>query len=114
MTVDLKLEKFRPAHKGQAELYPRWVDKWERDEGEESHVGLILRAEADTGQIERLDLRSANIRVVEYQDKIPDIKLLRAQFHRIVQRAPEQVVAGALPHVPGGNGGWTCWQRAVN
>jgi predicted nuclease of restriction endonuclease-like (RecB) superfamily len=104
VAVELKLEKFQPAHKGQMELYLRWLDKYERAEGEESPIGLILCAEADTEQVELLDLVSANIRVAEYLDKIPDMKLLRAQLHRIVQRAREQAAAGALPHVPEGNG----------
>jgi hypothetical protein len=86
------------------ELYLRWLDKYERAEGEESPIGLILCAGADTEQVELIDLVSANIRVAEYLDKIPDMKLLQAQLHRIVQRAREQAAAGALPHVPEGNG----------
>jgi predicted nuclease of restriction endonuclease-like (RecB) superfamily len=99
VAVELKLEKFQPAHKGQMELYLRWLDKYDRAEGEESPIGLILCAEADSEQVELLDLGSANIRVAEYLDKIPDMKLMRAQLHLIVQRAREQAAAGALPHV---------------
>jgi len=104
VAVELKLEKFQPAHKGQMELYLRWLDKHERAAGEESPIGLILCAEADTEQVELLDLGSANIRVAEYLDKIPDMKLLRAQLHRSVLRAREQAAAGALPHVVQDNG----------
>ncbi|MCZ2134306.1 MAG: PDDEXK nuclease domain-containing protein [Burkholderiales bacterium] len=97
VVVELKLEKFQPAHKGQMELYLRWLDKYERAEGEESPIGLILCAEADSEQVELLDLGSANIRVAEYLDKIPDMKLLRSQLHQSVLRAREQAAAGALP-----------------
>lgn len=97
VAVELKLEKFQPAHKGQMELYLRWLDKYDRAAGEESPIGLILCAQADTEQVELLDLGSANIRVAEYLDKIPDMKLLREQLHRSVQRAREQVALGALP-----------------
>jgi hypothetical protein len=97
-------EVFSPAHKGQMELYLRWLDKNDRAEGEASPIGLILCASADREQVELMDLDSANIRVAQYLDKIPDMKLLRAQLHRIVQRAREQAAAGALPHVPEGNG----------
>ena len=97
VAVELKLEKFQPAHKGQMELYLRWLDKYDRAAGEESPIGLILCAQADTEQVELLDLGSANIRVAEYLDKIPDMKLLREQLHRSVQRAREQVVLGVLP-----------------
>jgi len=99
VAVELKLEKFQPAHKGQMELYLRWLDKYDRAAGEESPIGLILCAQADTEQVELLDLASANIRVAEYLDKIPDMKLLREQLHRSVQRAREQVALGALPPV---------------
>ena len=97
VAVELKLEKFQPAHKGQMELYLRWLDKHDRAAGEESPIGLILCAEADSEQVELLDLGSANIRVAEYLDKIPDMKLMQTQLHRIVQRAREQAAAGKLP-----------------
>ena len=64
-------------------------------------AGLALR---EPEQVELLDLGSANIRVAEYLDKIPDMKLLRAQLHRSVLRAREQAAAGALPHVVQDNG----------
>ena len=105
VAVELKLEKFQPSHKGQMELYLRWLDKYERTEGEESPIGLILCAAADTEQVELLDLGSANIRVAEYRDKIPDMKLLRAQLHRSVQRAREQAAVGTLPRAEQNNGG---------
>lgn len=105
VAVELKLEKFQPAHKGQMELYLRWLDKHERAEGEESPIGLILCAEADTEQVELLDLGSANIRVAEYMDKIPDMTRLREQLHRSVLRARERAAAGALPHVAEEDGG---------
>lgn len=98
VAVELKLEKFQPAHKGQMELYLRWLDRHERAEGEESPIGLILCAGADSEQVELLDLGSANIRVAEYLDKIPDMNLMREQLHRAALRAREQAAAGALPH----------------
>ncbi|EQD63098.1 protein containing DUF1016 [mine drainage metagenome] len=52
VAVELKLEKFQPSHKGQMELYLRWLDKYDRAEGEESPIGLILCTEADTEQVE--------------------------------------------------------------
>jgi len=44
IAVELKLDKFRPDHKGQMELYLRWLDKYERKSGEESPLGIILCA----------------------------------------------------------------------
>lgn len=44
VAIELKLDKFRPEHKGQMELYLRWLDKYERKQGEEAPLGMILCA----------------------------------------------------------------------
>jgi len=90
VAVELKLEKFSPAHKGQMELYLRWLDRNERAEGEDSPLGLILCAGADTEQVELMDLESARIRVAQYHAALPDLQVLQAQLHRAVQRARER------------------------
>ena len=97
VAVELKLEKFKPAHKGQMELYLRWLDKYDRTAGEESPIGLILCAGADAEQVELMDLESANIRVAEYLDHIPDMKLLQAQLHRVAELARERAAQRTLP-----------------
>jgi predicted nuclease of restriction endonuclease-like (RecB) superfamily len=98
VAVELKLEQFQPAHKGQMELYLRWLDKYDRAQGEESPIGLILCAGANAEQVELMDLSSANIRVAEYLDHIPDMKLMQAQLHRAVALARERAASGQLPH----------------
>lgn len=90
VAVELKLEKFQPAHKGQMELYLRWLDKHDRAAGEEPPIGLILCAAKDTEQVELMDLGASNIRVAEYLAHIPDMKVLQAQLHRAVQMARER------------------------
>ena len=45
VAIELKLGKFKVAHKGQMELYLKWLNKHEKQEGENSSIGLILRAE---------------------------------------------------------------------
>ena len=98
VAVELKLESFSPAHKGQMELYLRWLDKYDRTPEENSPIGLILCAGADTEQVELMDLSAANIRVAEYLAHIPDVKLMQAQLHRAVELARERVATGVLPH----------------
>ncbi len=98
VAVELKLEKFQPAHKGQMELYLRWLDKHERAAGEESPIGLILCASSDAEQVELMDLEAANIRVSSYQSMLPDLKVLQAQLHKAVQLARERT-APSLPTV---------------
>ena len=41
VAVELKIEKFEAAHKGQMELYLRWLEKYETRPGEEPPLGLI-------------------------------------------------------------------------
>jgi predicted nuclease of restriction endonuclease-like (RecB) superfamily len=96
VAVELKLEKFQPAHKGQMELYLRWLDKHDRAQGEESPVGLILCASADSEQVELMDLGASNIRVAEYRDYMPDIKVLQAHLHKAVQLARERAAQGHI------------------
>src|SRR4029079_5546593 len=42
VAVELKLGDFRPADKGQMELYLRWLERHDMRPGEEAPVGLIL------------------------------------------------------------------------
>ena len=101
VAVELKLEKFQPAHKGQMELYLRWLDKYDRAAGEELPIGLILCAAKDTEQVELLDLDAANIRVAEYRAHIPDMALLQAQLHRAVLLARERAAQSDAPPLTG-------------
>ena len=44
VVIELKLDKFRPEYKGQVELYLKYLDKYEKAEGEQSPVAIILCA----------------------------------------------------------------------
>ena len=90
IAVELKLESFQPAHVGQMEFYLRWLDKYERASGEESPIGLILCASADSEQVELLQLDSKSIRVSEYLTELPPMKLLQARLHQAIEQAREQ------------------------
>jgi predicted nuclease of restriction endonuclease-like (RecB) superfamily len=96
VAVELKLEAFRPAHKGQMELYLRWLDKHDRAADEEAPIGLLLCAGADSEQVELMDMASAGIRVAEYLARIPDVKLLQRQLHKAVEHARERAQRGLL------------------
>ena len=91
--IELKLDKFRPEHKGQMELYLRWLDKYERQEGENAPIGLILCANKKQEQIELLELRSSGIHVAEYLTALPPKELLQEKLHKaitIAQRKQEE------------------------
>lgn len=90
VAIELKLEKFQPSHKGQMELYLRWLDKHERTAGEEPPIGLILCASADAEQVELLQLDEASIRVAEYLVELPPVAVLRERLHRAIEHARER------------------------
>lgn len=81
VAIELKLGKFRPADKGQMELYLRWLDKYEKRPGEEAPIGLILCTEKDTEQIALLELDHGEIRVAAYLTELPPRKVLQRKLH---------------------------------
>ncbi|AKB31677.1 Putative cytoplasmic protein [Methanosarcina siciliae HI350] len=66
IAIDLKLGNFKAEYKGQMELYLRWLDKYERQQGEDSPLGIILYAGKKQEQIELLELNLSGIHVAEY------------------------------------------------
>lgn len=87
VAIDLKLGRFKAAYKGQMELYLKWLDKYERKEGEESPVGLILCAEKKQEQIELLELNKGHIRVAEYMTELPPKEILFQKLHKAIENA---------------------------
>jgi len=93
VAIELKLGGFDPAHKGQMELYLRWLDRYERRKGEEPPIGLILCSEKNREQIELLQLDQGEIRVAEYLVELPPKGLLEAKLHEAIRLARGQVEA---------------------
>jgi predicted nuclease of restriction endonuclease-like (RecB) superfamily len=87
VAVELKLDKFRPDHKGQMELYLRWLDRHERKPGEESPLGIILCAGKSTEQIELLELSRSSIHVAEYLTVLPPKEVLQRKLHEAIVRS---------------------------
>ena len=85
VAIDLKLDKFKAAYKGQMELYLRWLEKHEQQPHEESPIGLILCAEGNKEQIELLQINKAGIKVAEYMTELPDKKLLQQKLHKALE-----------------------------
>ena len=101
VAIELKLGKFQAADKGQMELYLRWLDKYERREGEESPLGLILCAEKTAEHVELLRLETSGIRVAEYLTELPPRHLLEAKLHEAIRLAREQIAAREVPKLEG-------------
>jgi predicted nuclease of restriction endonuclease-like (RecB) superfamily len=90
VAVDLKLGKFQAADKGQMELYLRWLEKYERQEGENSPVGLILCSGKSDQHIELLQLDKSRIRVASYMTELPPRKLLQNKLHESMIQAQKR------------------------
>ncbi len=91
VAIELKLTKFKPAYKGQMELYLRWLEKYETESGEETPLGLILCAGKSSEQIELLQLDKSGIKVAEYLTQLPDRELLKQKLHKAVIMARKQM-----------------------
>ena len=91
VAVELKLGEFKPEHKGQMELYLKWLDKYERKKDEHSPLGLILCAGKKHETIELLDLEKSGIRVASYFTKLLPKKMLEEKLHEAIRRARIQL-----------------------
>lgn len=91
VAVELKIGKFKAAYEGQMKLYLKWLDRYERREGEESPIGLILCTEASREQVELLEMHKDGIVVAEYWTALPPKAELQARIQQIYQAATERV-----------------------
>jgi predicted nuclease of restriction endonuclease-like (RecB) superfamily len=91
VAIELKLGKFEAEHKGKMELYLKWLDKYEKKEGEFPPVGLILCAESSREQVELLEMHKDGIMVAEYWTELPPKKELEKKIHSILLEAKERI-----------------------
>ena len=87
VAIELKLDNFKPAYKGQMELYLRWLDRYERQPGEEAPIGLILCAGKKQETVELLQMEVSGIRVAEYLTELPSRELLEQKLHQVMLAA---------------------------
>lgn len=87
VAIDLKLGKFKPEYKAQMELYLRWLQKYEMQNGEESPIGLLLCSEGNTEHVELLMLDNNKIKVAQYLTALPDKKWFADKPHRALEIA---------------------------
>ena len=90
VVIELKLDKFRAEHKGQLELYLRWLDRYERKQGEDSPLGIILCVGKNDERVELLELGASGIHVAEYLTILPPKELLQKKLHAAIDRSRKQ------------------------
>lgn len=91
VAIELKLGDFKAEHKGQMELYLRWLDKYERQPEEHPPLGLILCTGKQNEQIELLELDRAGIHVAEYLTALPSKEVLREKLQKAAARAQQRL-----------------------
>ncbi len=91
VAIELKVDKFRAKHKGQMELYLRWLDKYEKEEGENSPIGIILCTETSKEQVELLEMHKDGMMVAEYWTELPSKNILEEKLKQAVVEAKERI-----------------------
>jgi len=81
VAVELKLGKFKPSYMGQMRFYLKWLNRFERQDGENPPIGLILCTKASRDQIELMELDKEGIAVAEYWTQLPP----KGDFERKIQ-----------------------------
>ncbi len=97
VAVELKIGRFDARFEGQMKLYLKWLDRYERQEHEESPVGLILCTEVSREQVELLEMHKDGIVVAEYWTALPPKAQLEAKLGEIVRDAQERLARRGLP-----------------
>lgn len=91
VVIELKLGEFKPSHKGQMELYLKWLNRHEKQEGENEPIGIILCAEANREQVELLEMHKDGIMVAEYWTALPPKEKLEKKLHALMIEAKARI-----------------------
>jgi len=91
VAIELKLGKFKPSYMGQMRFYLKWLNRYERQEGENPPIGLILCTEASRGQIELMELDKEGIAVAEYWTQLPPKNEFSRKIGEIYEEAQERL-----------------------
>lgn len=91
VAIELKIGRFKASYKGQIELYLKWLNRYEKQEGENEPIGLILCTETSKEQIELLEMHNSGIMVAEYWTDLPPKNILEQKLQQAVIAAKERI-----------------------
>ena len=91
IAIDLKIGEFEAAHKGQMELYLRYLEKHEQVEGENTPIGLILCTGKNEEHVELMQLHKSTIHVADYLTLLPSQKVLKQKLHQAIEIAKNRI-----------------------
>lgn len=94
VAIDLKLGKFKPAYKGQMELYLKYLQRYDRQPNEKDPIGLLLCSEGNSEHIELMMLGDNNIKVAQYLTELPEKKWFADKLTRSIAIARSQQTDG--------------------
>lgn len=85
VAIELKIEKFKPAHLGQLNFYLEALDRDIRKPHENPSIGILLCKGKDDAVVEYAMSRSLSPTLVaDYQTKLPKKALLQAKWEEII------------------------------
>lgn len=96
VAMDLKLDDFEAADKGQMELYLNWLKKHEQGPDEAPPLGIILCAGKRQEHVELLQMERDGIHVASYVTKLIPKKQLERKLHEAVRLARARLERGQL------------------
>jgi predicted nuclease of restriction endonuclease-like (RecB) superfamily len=96
VAIELKIGDFEAAHKGQMELYLRYLEKHEQAPGENTPIGLILCTGKNQEHVELLQLDQSNIRVADYLTLLPTKEILQDKLHLAIELARKRLADSGL------------------
>lgn len=91
VVIELKLGEFKPEHKGQVELYLKWLAKYEQQDNEEAPIAIILCSDKDHELVELMDLAQDHIHVSEYWMELPSKEILKSKLHKALAQARARI-----------------------
>jgi len=91
VAIEVKMGRFKPEYMGQMMLYLKWLNRYERKEGEEQPIGLILCTSANRKKVEMLEMDKAGIAVAEYWTDLPPKEELERKIEEIAFEAKERL-----------------------
>ena len=91
VAVEVKYGRFDARDSGQLKLYLKWLNRYERQEGENEPIGLILCSEAGREEVELLEMDKDGILVAEYWTTLPPKAEFEQKIHMILEETRERV-----------------------
>jgi len=93
VAIELKRGQFHASDSGQMKLYLKWLNRYERQEGENEPIGIILCAGGNhREQIELLEMDKDGIMVAEYWTTLPPKAEFEQKIQAILSETRERVL----------------------